>query len=104
MNKNEHGNQWATITNVRTEYPVMDMSSMGDGFKTVARGPGLIKFEGVAPATPEILRAMMGWIRNDHPVFPIYTAEWMCLYCGSPNKLPETHCAKCGAPRNWLIG
>jgi hypothetical protein len=98
------GNQWATITNMKVDYPVMDVSSWGDSYKTSVRGPGLVKFSGIAPATPQIMQAMMRWMDFDHPVFPIYAQEWMCLYCGSPNKLPETHCAKCGAPRNWLIG
>ena len=35
---------------------------------------------------------------------PVVQKEYMCLYCGSPNKIEHTHCKKCGAPRSFIIG
>jgi len=90
------GNRWAHITNVTLE----DLGEI-----SLATSPRrLITFEAQAPATPEIIDAVMGWARNPNGKLPIYSEEWMCLYCGSPQPLPLTHCEKCGAPRNWLIG
>ena len=33
-----------------------------------------------------------------------FNKEWRCLYCTSPNSINETHCLKCGAPRNFILG
>ena len=88
MSKIYSGNQWAILKNMSVDYT---------GFKP------MIDFNGLAPATPEILRAVKRWMDRP-PQFPFWAEEWQCLYCGSPVPLPETHCVNCGAPRNWLIG
>lgn len=85
-----NGNQWALLESYSIDY--------GLG------GRPMLNFSGLAPATPEILRVMQKWMHRPDPKFPIYQEEWMCLYCGSPNELPERHCTQCGAPRNWFIG
>ena len=30
------------------------------------------------------------------------TGEWLCEYCGTPNKRENTTCNKCGAPRSFI--
>lgn len=85
----KQGNQWAWLTNMSVEGSAYEYS--------------MLEFTGKAPATPEIMQVVNRWFRSGGQ-FPIYREEWFCLYCTSPNQLPLTHCAKCGAPRNWFIG
>ena len=98
------GNQWALLTNIEVNHNWIDTRSCHENEPQYIQGAGEIRFSGIAPATPQILDAMKRWMYKDNPQFPIYQDEWMCLYCGSPNPLPERHCSQCGAPRNWLIG
>lgn len=102
--KMSQGNQWALLTNFEVNHNFIDVRSYSDYQPQYIQGAGEIRFSGIAPATPQILEVMKKWMYNDRPQFPIYADEWMCLYCGSPNPLPKTHCSQCGAPRNWLIG
>ncbi len=62
---------------------------------------GRISFNGVAPYTPEILGCIQKWMHGSWG--PATVEEWLCLYCGSANKLGRTDCQRCSAPRNWLI-
>jgi len=87
------GNQWAYLTQYSVNTDIISLSRFGDT---------LITFEGMAPATPQILKHMRRWLQQGKPL-PIYQEEWLCLYCGSPNPLPDRHCSQCGAPRNWLL-
>ena len=97
------GNQWAYLKEFKIETPIPSFESWyGENVTFVSAMPQ-IEFTGLAPATPEILAAIQKWMK-DPGGLPFYQDEWMCLYCGSPNPLPERHCSQCGAPRNWLIG
>ncbi len=105
-------NQWGQITTVSIEQgfgddkiSTPDPSRYGQylpvgTFKDI----GTVRFEGQAPATPEIIQAIMKWARNGRGRIPDWKEEWMCLYCGTPQPLPNPKCEDCGAPRNWLIG
>ncbi len=97
------GNQWAYLTDVNIHRDFIDVQAWGESQSTKIAGLSQIEFRGIAPATPEILKAMHRWM-DKPPQFPFYQEEWMCLYCGSPVPLPDRHCTQCGAPRNWLIG
>lgn len=99
-----NGNQWGILTEVSTSYDRIDTTFSWDEFPTYKHIPRYLEFKGIAPATPQILSVMSRWMNNPNPKFPIFAEEWMCLYCASPNPLPLTHCEKCGAPRNWIIG
>lgn len=83
-------NRWGHITS-------FSVDGMIDSYSTV-------ELTATAPATPEILGAISQWMKNGSGDLPIWAEEWMCLYCGSPQPLPLTHCKKCGAPRNWILG
>lgn len=101
----KRGNQWAYLESFSYNADANPVYSWGSNAPVgFVANPGLIRFEGIAPATPQILDAMQRWMNNRGGRFPLYAGEWMCLYCGSPNELPKTHCTQCGAPRNWLIG
>ncbi len=50
------------------------------------------------------IREFMQNIKNDVGIQPSFQKEYMCLYCGSPNKVEHPHCKKCGAPRSFIIG
>ena len=97
------GNQWAFLTNFSVDTEQIRMEEFGNPQASYYI-PSLSKihFEGIAPATPQILIHMMRWMKQDKPL-PIFQEEWLCLYCGSPNPLPDRHCLQCGAPRNWLL-
>jgi hypothetical protein len=102
--KKSQGNQWALLTKFEVNRDIVQDYDYLDYQHQFIQGAGEIRFSGIAPATPQILKAMKKWMYNGIPQFPIYADEWMCLYCGSPNPLPKTHCSQCAAPRNWLIG
>lgn len=104
LSRKTQGNRWGVLTDFSVQANNIDVTAFGDVGRSYVSGLGEIKFSGVAPATPEILKVISSWMYNGSPQFPIYAEEWMCLYCASPNPLPATHCNKCGAPRNWLIG
>ena len=103
MTEKKTGNQWAYLTNYSVNQEYVELQAWGDKYPNHLPTNTTVQFTGLAPATPEILRAIQRWM-DKPPQFPFYAEEWMCLYCGSPNPLPKTHCEKCGAPRNWLIG
>lgn len=102
------GNTWAVLRTLSLKMPrPIDVSTCGGFMEIIPGGPGIIRFEGECPNTPAIASVLYNWIKSADgkaPRFPFYAPEWMCLYCGTPNSLPETNCGKCGAPRNWLIG
>lgn len=35
---------------------------------------------------------------------PAIYEEYRCLFCGSANKIIDTHCTQCGAPRSFILG
>lgn len=80
-------NRWGYITNVNMERDYT----------------GIVKldFNGVAIGTFETMRRIRHMMYSG---LSLWVDEWMCLYCGSPQALPRTHCEKCGAPRSWVIG
>ena len=96
-------NQWGYLTRLDIDIPRIDVTSFSDpNFVSVA-GPGRVRFSGEAPATDAITTLLQEWMRNGIRT-PIWTPEWRCLYCGSPQKLDRTHCEKCGGPRSWILG
>ena len=105
-------NQWGWITNVSIAHNPPEMIRAPDlrrpgrwvDIGEIGGGIGTVEFTGNAPATPEIIEAILRWAKNGSPQFPNWKEEWMCLYCGTPQPLPNRNCDKCGAPRNWLIG
>jgi len=34
---------------------------------------------------------------------PQYAAEWLCVFCGSPQPMIRTHCSQCGGARDWVV-
>lgn len=50
-----------------------------------------------------LMKQFNKWMNNGGEM-PTYEEEYLCLYCGSPNKIENTHCMKCGAPRSFVIG
>jgi hypothetical protein len=81
----------------------VDVRSFSDQQANYLPGLGEIEFSGIAPATPQVMELLKRWM-TDGIHQPAFVREWSCLYCTSPNPLPETHCSRCGAPRNWLLG
>jgi hypothetical protein len=57
----------------------------------------------VANDPGSLMKQFNKWMKGDGQM-PTYEEEYMCLYCGSPNKIENTHCVKCGAPRSFVIG
>ena len=97
------GNQFASITQIEMSRPHYDISAFDSMIPVTTYGLSEINFSGIAMYTPEILKAVEKWMYGI-PQFPHYAEEFMCLYCGSPQSILRTHCAKCGAPRSFLLG
>lgn len=57
----------------------------------------------VAQDPGALMRQFKNWM-NDGIGSPTFQKEFMCLYCASPNRIEDTHCVKCGAPRSFVIG
>jgi hypothetical protein len=57
----------------------------------------------VADNPGALMKQFDKWMSNGGAM-PTYEEEYMCLYCASPNKIENTHCKKCGAPRSFVIG
>ncbi len=104
MSKQE-GNQWAYLTEFSVSSNLIDVTPSSDNARSKIALLPEVKFSGVAPGTQAVVAAMKEWIQAPRGLrLPHQRHEWLCLYCGSPNALPDTHCDKCGAPRSWLIG
>ena len=98
-------NNWGHITSYTMEQMPIEIPDPAryDNFIQIAT-VGSIELTISAPATAEIVDAVSRWAKNGNGRLPIWAEEWMCLYCGSPQPLPLTHCGKCGAPRSWILG
>lgn len=98
-------NRWGYVTSFSLNQDFIEAPhpSIYDEFIQMAR-LGTLEMTVSAPATQEIVNAAMRWAKNQNARIPIWTEEWLCLYCGSPQPLPLTHCSRCGAPRNWILG
>ena len=99
-------NQFAWITEVKQQMPYMQEIYSDSSYRPIGMYPpgnGHIEFTGMMPMNEQTLRAVSKWcMAGNH--MPIYTEEWLCLYCGSARPLPETNCKNCGAPRSWALG
>lgn len=110
MSGNRIFGRWGYLKSFSVESNLVDATSWGDRFRTfIPGGPGLVTFEGVAPATNAVMDSLKKWMRQEIE-FPVIDREWMCLYCASPNGIMKsdgtyrTHCTQCGAPRSFLLG
>jgi len=97
------GNQFASITNISWDRPAQQMYVIGEELPITLYGQSEMTFSGIAMYTPEVLNAVQKWMYGT-PDFPHYSREFMCLHCGSPQPITQTHCAQCGAPRSFLLG
>ena len=85
-----------------------DFPSNMFGFITrfeVSSDPGdfeYITFDGVATGSYFLGDMISLMTRGYSP--PYYRSEFLCLHCGSPQPVENTHCKKCGAPRSFIIG
>ena len=105
MSKQYPFNLWGYVHSFTIEnFPISMPSRERYGDFEFIADVGTIDLSISAPATPQILKAITRWARNGRARLPIWTEEWLCLYCGSPNPLPITHCDQCGAPRSWILG
>lgn len=103
MNKRP-GNQFAFIHRINVNRDIYRSQEIGDPVVVpYAIGQGTVEFTAIAPATPEIMQFLSQRIHSNNPRLPLYTEEWTCLYCGSPQPLPRVSCQECGAPRSWMI-
>lgn len=96
---------WVTNLTLSQDYDYIDMSSFGRGTKDFIRGAAGVRFqlEGIAAGTDALVRELHSWVENGIYA-PSHQSEWRCLYCASPNDIKRTHCCKCGAPRNFILG
>jgi len=96
---------WITSLNVIPQNSMIDVTSYGSNAREFVSGAGTLSFEisGMANDPGALMQQFQQWMRSGIDA-PTYQKEYMCLYCGSPNKIEKTHCAKCGAPRSFIIG
>ena len=96
---------WITSISVEQKNDFADVSSYGRG--GVSFIPTVRTIEAdlhiVANNGPALMEQFQEWMRGDF-YGPVFQKEYMCLYCGSPNNIENTHCSKCGAPRSFVIG
>lgn len=78
---------WVTSINVNSGYRDLVTADIS----VVAQDPGAL------------MRQFKNWM-DEGINEPTFQKEFMCLYCASPNRIEETHCKKCGAPRSFVIG
>ena len=96
---------WVTGATFSVTSDMVDVTEFGNNGRSFIKGRELIKgsidfmaqdFGAVKEFMQELERGRVSQ--------PVYQKEFMCLYCGSPNKIDHTHCKKCGAPRSFIIG
>jgi len=98
------GNCFASITTMNFERESYPMYALDDPFSRIESfGPTRVTFSGIAQYSPEVLKAVEKWMYGI-PQFPHYESEFLCLHCGSPQPITQTHCKQCGAPRSFLLG
>lgn len=51
-----------------------------------------------------LLMKFMNDLRKGRDIGPTLQKEFMCLHCGTPNKIEYSFCQQCGAPRSFIIG
>jgi hypothetical protein len=96
---------WITSLSVMPQDSIIDVTSFGSSTREFISGSSSMSFEisGIAENPGALMEQFKEWM-NSGISQPIYQKEYMCLYCGSPNKIEHTHCKKCGAPRSFVIG
>jgi len=96
---------WVTSLSYSFDDRYADITSLSDSY------PNMLQ-------TNSLVRASVDFVAQDYGALqefmqelsrgsissPVFQKEFMCLYCGSPNKIERTHCKKCGAPRSFVIG
>src|SRR5512146_1333274 len=95
-----------TSCSFQTSVPHVEVTNYGDAYRSyVLRGAAEVEADIhiVARDAGALMRQFNQWL-TEGITKPVYQAEYMCLYCGSPNGVEHTHCRKCGAPRSFVIG
>lgn len=83
---------------------IMEIQSIQGGREFISEHATLEADLHIVAANPgALVEAFQDWMHGG-VYTPTFQKEYMCLYCGSPNKIENTHCAKCGAPRSFVIG
>ena len=99
------GNQWALLKSFQVDTDYVEITPWGQYNREMIPTTSSVSFEGVAPATEQILHALGIWMRNPMELaeLPAIRSEWLCLYCGAAQKVERVKCENCGAPRSWLL-
>ena len=95
---------WVTSVQITHNRNMIDVSTYGGNRDFIAGASLITGSIDFAASDPGALHEFMQDLQNGHITQPTYQKEYMCLYCGSPNKIEHTHCKKCGAPRSFVIG
>ncbi len=96
---------WITSLTIMHEPNNIDVTAFGESKRSFIQGGGLVRGSmDFMASDPGALVEFMQDLQSGRDYQPTYQKEFMCLYCGSPNKIEHTHCKKCGAPRSFVIG
>jgi hypothetical protein len=96
---------WVTQLSIDNRRSFADITAFGDIDRTYIPAMSTVEADLhiVAENPGALMETFQDWLHGGINM-PTYQKEFMCLYCGSPNKIEHTHCAKCGAPRSFVIG
>lgn len=97
---------YLTSLNITPRYDRIDVTSMDS---TISEYIQLdrnldIQLELSVPNHSPIMQVLHQLFQEGSIHMPTMVYEWMCLYCASPNTIKHTHCDRCGAPRNFILG
>lgn len=96
---------WVTSIEIRPTMNYEFVRSPGSSVTEAVPVSREIEFtvSGIAQYTTGVQYALNDWM-NSGIFQPTMVREWRCLYCTSPNSIEYTHCDRCGAPRNFILG
>lgn len=81
-------------------------SPTGKGFMPIqsVRGAGSVRLEIEMDMTPGSQAILDAIVKNHGRLnFGKAREEFLCVFCGSINALPDRFCTQCGGPRGWLM-
>jgi hypothetical protein len=95
---------WITSLSYGMNQDLLDVSTYGNPGQYIGGTRSYTADISIAVHDPgALMELFQDWMHSGISQ-PTYQKEFMCLYCGSPNKIEHTHCSKCGAPRSFVIG